>query len=913
MKRLFKALAAAVAGASFLAACGGGGGASFDAPTAATTDLATTARSVTSAQTITRALDSAGMTQVMASAPALTLLAPTDEALAPFAAELAELRQPENREALEDFVKAHVLDQTVLAEALQAAASDGSAGPQAAGERAQALSGSSARSIVVRNLHGEELTITLEGGQIFINGAQVSVSDIKATNGVLHQLRAPLYQTSVFSVIKNRPDTTILEAAVRAAGLEATLRASGSFTLFAPTDAAFAALLSELGLTAEQLLANKPLLTTVLTYHVLATRERARDIDDGETLVSVQGQALTAAVSGSSRNPTISLTDARGRVSKVTNADLRARNGVVHLIDKVVLPTDRNIVQLAQATPSFSVLVEAVAAAGLVDTLTGDGPFTVFAPTDAAFGALLSELGLSKAQLLANKPLLSAVLTYHVIAGERVLAEDLREGGQEQTVNGQKLGFRLSGGPRIVDARGRVVNITATNVQASNGVIHVIDRVLLPLIPETRDLVTIAQSQPQFSLLVEAVTAAGLVDALKAPGPLTVFAPTNDAFVALLGELGVTKDALFANRPLLTSVLTYHVLPRKVVAADLRDHLNLTTLQGQKIRIDVTDGPRIRDARGRVSNIVATDVAAGNGVIHAIDRVILPRSEPPVASAPATVVQLAQSLPQFSVLVEAVTAAGLGDALSARGPFTVFAPTNEAFAALLGELGISKASLLNNKPLLTSVLTYHVLQGRVLAGDLRDELARATLNGQPLVIDLDGGPKIRDGRGRVANIVATDVLAGNGVVHAIDRVILPSARNIVQVAQSRPEFSILVEAVIAAGLVDPLTSGKLTVFAPTNDAFAALLTELGLTKAQLLADKLLLTKVLTYHVVHGQVLSSDIPFGQAIRSLQGESFTIRATPLQITDARGRVSGIVATDVAATNGVIHAINRVILPR
>jgi transforming growth factor-beta-induced protein len=269
-------------------------------------------------------------------------------------------------------------------------------------------------------------------------------------------------------------------------------------------------------------------------------------------------------------------------------------------------------------------------------------------------------------------------------------------------------------------------------------------------------------------------------------------------------------------------------------------------------------------------------------------------------------------LPQFSILVEAVVAANLVDTLKAAGPFTVFAPTNAAFAALLGELGITKEALLANRPLLTSVLTYHVLPARVLAADLRDDRPAATVNGQPVIVDLTGGPKLRDARGRVANIVATDVLASNGVVHAIDRVILPTTRNLVQTALSQPQFSTLVEAVTAAGLVDTLSSGTFTVFAPTNDAFAALLHELHLTLPQLLADRALLTRVLTYHVVQGQVLSSGIPFGQPIRSVQSGSFSIMASPLQITDARHRQSRIVATDVAATNGVIHVIDRVILP-
>ncbi|MEJ7929430.1 fasciclin domain-containing protein [Ramlibacter sp. AN1015] len=137
-------------------------------------------------------------------------------------------------------------------------------------------------------------------------------------------------------------------------------------------------------------------------------------------------------------------------------------------------------------------------------------------------------------------------------------------------------------------------------------------------------------------------------------------------------------------------------------------------------------------------------------------------------------------------------------------------------------------------------------------------------------------------------------------------------RNIVQTAQADPRFSTLVEAVAAADLVPTLSGpGPFTVFAPTNDAFAALLAELGVTKEQLLANPALLTQVLTYHVVPGQVLSSQVPVGVPITTVQGDTFTVNSN-LVITDQRARTARIVQTDVAATNGVIHAIDRVILP-
>jgi len=285
------------------------------------------------------------------------------------------------------------------------------------------------------------------------------------------------------------------------------------------------------------------------------------------------------------------------------------------------------------------------------------------------------------------------------------------------------------------------------------------------------------------------------------------------------------------------------------------------------------------------------------------------KADPP----PPNVVELAQATPSLSILVEAVGAADLAGALSGPGPITVFAPTNDAFAALLDELQLTKAQLLANRPLLEAVLGYHVLSGRVSKAQVPAGKAITTSQGGIFKVDAVGADLvITDGRNRTARIISTDLAASNGVVHVIDRVILPADKTIVQTAQALPQFSILAEAIEAAGLVDDLSAaGPFTVFAPTNDAFAALLDELQLTKGQLLANTTLLGAVLGYHVLPARVLKADVVPGVQPATLQGETFSIGAT-LAITDQRARTAGIAATDVLASNGVIHVIDRVILP-
>lgn len=293
------------------------------------------------------------------------------------------------------------------------------------------------------------------------------------------------------------------------------------------------------------------------------------------------------------------------------------------------------------------------------------------------------------------------------------------------------------------------------------------------------DIVERLSVDPQFSLLVEAVQAAGLVSALKGSSPqLTVFAPTNDAFVALLGEIGLTKDAVFANTELLQAILTYHVIGARVPASGVPLGDDVDTLQGSTLRINRPGGRLvITDAQGRTSNITFTDLNASNGVIHRIDRVLLPT---------LNIVQQAQITPSLSILVEAVVAAGLVETLSNNGPFTVFAPTNDAFVALLAELSqpgqppVTKQDLLARDDL-AAILTYHVLDGEVRESNLpgSGSVSLETLQGQDLTVVAGTPPTIQDAflparSTPPANIIATDINCSNGVVHVIDKVILPN-------------------------------------------------------------------------------------------------------------------------------------------
>ncbi len=280
-----------------------------------------------------------------------------------------------------------------------------------------------------------------------------------------------------------------------------------------------------------------------------------------------------------------------------------------------------------------------------------------------------------------------------------------------------------------------------------------------PAALEPGDIVDVAVAAGNFTTLVAAVQAAGLVDTLKGEGPFTVFAPTDEAFAAL-PEGAI--DALLADPTGdLTQILLYHVLPGKVMAADVSDGLEATTAQGATVTFSTADGTvKINDAA-----IVATDIAASNGVIHVIDAVILPPAEE--SAELSDIVDTAVAAGNFTTLVAAVQAAGLVDTLKGEGPFTVFAPTDEAFAAL--PEGAIDALLADPTGDLTQILLYHVVPGKVMAADVSDGLEAPTAYGANVSFSIaDGVVKIND-----ATIIATDIETSNGVIHVIDAVILP--------------------------------------------------------------------------------------------------------------------------------------------
>ncbi len=417
------------------------------------------------------------------------------------------------------------------------------------------------------------------------------------------------------------------------------------------------------------------------------------------------------------------------------------------------------------------------------------------------------------------------------------------------------------------------------------------------LTPVEGNIVEVASSNPDFSILVDAVKRAGLADVLSAAGTYTVFAPTNTAFENLLTELGVSGLNEIPVETL-KSVLLYHVLSTKVTSSAVATGYASTNADGAagsklSLWIEKTGSAVKLDNR---SNVTSADISASNGVIHVIDKVLLPND----------VVGAAIANPNFSILVQAVVKAGLADALKGLDGATLFAPTNDAFAALLTELGFSS---LDDVPVstLTNILLYHVVAAPVKAADVTTGYAASLAPGADdekvsLYLEKSGSTVKIDNR---ANVATADVISSNVVIHAINKVLLPN--KIVQIAINDPSFSSLVSALVYADLADALNgNGPFTVFAPSNAAFAELLSATGVTQVTDL-PKDVVTAVLLDHVVSGNVTSSELADG-SVPTLGANSITVSGA-----GAAPKLNGainITATNIQGVNGVFHRIDKVI---
>ncbi len=433
----------------------------------------------------------------------------------------------------------------------------------------------------------------------------------------------------------------------------------------------------------------------------------------------------------------------------------------------VIIADQTTIVDLAVASPDLTNLVAALERASLVAALEADGPFTVFAPTNDAFSAFLSDNNFAT---LEDVPVdvLTQVLLNHVVTGEN-FSSSLTSGYVPSLSTAGAGGNNLS--LYINTSSGVTVNgsstVTTADIDASNGVIHIVDAVIgLP------DIVDHAVSNPNLTELVGALTANGnttfttlLSDANEV---FTVFAPVNDAFTSFTNP----------NSNDLANILSNHVI---VGAAAFSSGLSTSYVSTAAVNADgdaislyinTDDGVTLNGS----SSVAAADIVATNGVIHAVDAVIDIPTVVTFAAADATFA------PLVTALTTATPATDFVATLNGDGPFTVFAPTDAAFQALLDSNMDWNEVADIEEGLLTSVLLHHVVSGNVRSGDLTDGISPATLEGDAITINLPGtGDNIADVTDGAGNsgigIVVVDVQAGNGVIHVVNTVLIPDTTN----------------------------------------------------------------------------------------------------------------------------------------
>jgi len=569
--------------------------------------------------------------------------------------------------------------------------------------------------------------------------------------------------------------------------------------------------------------------------------------------------------------------------------------------DNTMTEPDYNVVGIVKSTPELSTLESAIVAAGLEVALAGDGPFTIFAPNNAAFEKLDPAI---LNNIISTPSLLTSLLQYHVVSGN-VESSDLANGPVPTLLSTQSVDVNISGGMVTLNGSSEVVE---ADLLATNGVVHIIDEVLLPEDFYAQTIVQIAASNPDFSTLVAILSKpelAGLLAAANDPTQdLTVFAPTNDAFDATLAALGKNSiDDLPVE--LLNEIVQYHILGGAVMSNELSNGEVETILEGESITVDISNGAKINDA-----NVVIPDVRAVNGVIHAIDGVLLPSY---AATAVGTISEVILFDPNYTILVESLKIAELLETVSTTDDLTLFAPDNAAFIAA----GITSLEGLD-KEALTPILLYHVIGAEVLSTELpADGMATTLSSGEMMYLGyLNNDVVLING---LTQITAVDMVKSNGVVHTINRTLIPPAGDVVDVAVAfadmgdDSEFTVLVSLLASDTYNDIAVALKeaenVTVFAPTDEAFGNISDIIEtLTEEQI-------RTVLTYHAVGSRAFSTDLVDGQILPTLNSQNLVVNISGdmVSLTDmSGGDDSNVIEVNVHASNGVIHVVDKVLIP-
>jgi len=557
-------------------------------------------------------------------------------------------------------------------------------------------------------------------------------------------------------------------------------------------------------------------------------------------------------------------------------------------------------------------------AANIIPQLEDLGPFTVFAPTDEAFTLMGPALALSLLQP-ENKEALLQFVQYH-------LAYTMYKSDEMEL--GTKITTLLAGHDvevtSLVPTRLNVyARLSSPNQPATNGVVHIIDQVLVPSgfefpAPEF-NLVQLPGQADYLSFFRRALSAAGAESTLTQDGQdFTVFAPTDEAFEAM-GPGVATSLLLVANRAKLRTLLFYHVLLGRQKSTTLQPAQNLRSMEGAELQVTMIT-PHLKLNSG--ATLISRDVPATNGLLNVVNKVMVP---PEYLYPDQTIASIVSRSPDLSFMYEALQAADMLESMSEQGPVTLLAPTNAAWESL--GMGYARTLLLpSSRSRLVQILRYHVLVGTkrssaVSTGDLVQTLAMGTLqirSVSPFMVD-------------TARSSTQDVPCTDGIAHIVDKVLMPEKfvfpeRDAWGLLMAEPSLMRFRNALANNGLdhylaSDPAASaGPVTIFAPTDAAFEAL----GDFTLDTLFDRPNeLLPLLKYHIVQHQVDSTMLTYSSEISTLEGRKIDVTPWTDQgwlgvvhdrFTDPPtvNKEAKLILPDCLVTNGMVHIIDKVLMP-
>ncbi|KPZ64106.1 Immunogenic protein MPT70 precursor [Pseudoalteromonas sp. P1-16-1b] len=692
----------------------------------------------------------------------------------------------------------------------------------------------------------------------------------------------PQPAVSVFDAAQDSEEFTTLVAALEATGLDETLDdLTTSYTVFAPTDDAFALLGEE---TINSLLADTDTLSSILTYHVIAGRVDAQTAIGlaGSTVETVNGQNIALSLNG--ENLLVN-------TSTVTMTDIVTDNGIIHVIDAVLTPKTvpetaptNNIIETAQQAGNFSTLLAALDAASLTSALADESSeFTVFAPTDAAFEAIGSNF---LNTLLANPTVLADILKQHVLVGsvDSVTAMSLN-GQSAETLLGNTLPVAINAETNMLSFGG--ANIIVKDIMTTNGVIHVIDSVIISdvtLPQSTNTIADIASADGNFTTLLAALTATGLDTLVADPdNTFSVFAPTDAAFAALGQD---TINALLADTDTLRDILLYHVFPDATVLSD--DAVSIANSNSNKVEMANGDMAAISYVDSSLfindSAITEANVTASNGVIHVLNKVIMPPAE--VGTPTKTIATVATETPALSTLVTALQAASLVDTFNdTTQSFTVFAPTNAAFSKIpTADLEV----LLADTTALTGVLTQHVLGAQVGSTDA------FAANGKTVTTLADNMLSVN-----VVDFTSTENTATDSIAYDST-----NNRLVTGMADAMPGKTVYVFDNDLGEAMSTCEAACATTWPPVLGTAASIENVPGLSLIARSDDSMQVAYLGRPLYTFSGDTAAGQNNGQAVNDIWWQ-VSLPATSLQVAG-----SNVTTTDIYTSNGVVHLIDTVI---